>query len=71
MFVPVLKSWLKKWTTSIKPYSETTPDWIIKSWEKKPVSPIVNPNSDLEVNKNFFISVPYVPGFNEEFRRFF
>ena len=42
---------------------------MIKESEKKPVSPIVNPDTGLEVKKNIFISVSYVPRLSEEFRR--
>ena len=33
------------------------PDWIIKESEKKPATPMTNPDIGLEVKKNFFISV--------------
>ena len=39
--------------------------------EKKPPSPFINPEISLEVKKNILISVPYVPGLSEEFRRMF
>ena len=45
------------------------PDWISKESEKKPVAPPVNPDTGIEVKKNIFISVAYVPGLSEEFRR--
>ena len=32
---------------------------------------ILNPDTALEVKKNVFISVPYVPGLSEKFRRIF
>ena len=38
------------------------PYWIIKESEKKPESPITNSDTGLEVKKNVYISVPYVPG---------
>ena len=47
------------------------PDWMIKETEKKPATAIINPGTGLEVKKNVFISVPYVPGLSEEFRRKF
>ena len=45
-------------------------DWIIKNTEKKPTT-TKNHDTGLEVNKNIFISVPYVHGCSEEFRRIF
>ena len=42
---------------------------MIKGSEKKLVTPIINPGMGLEVKKNVFIPVPYVPGLTEEFRR--
>ena len=47
------------------------PDWIIKNLEKKTKTPTVSPDTGTEVNKNNFISVPYVLDLNEEFRRIF
>ena len=47
------------------------PDWILKDLEKKPTTPIVNPDTGLEINKNIFMSVPYIPGLSVEFRRIF
>ena len=47
------------------------PDWIIKKPEKKPQTPIINPETGLEVQKKKLISVSYVPGLGEEFRRTF
>ena len=44
---------------------------MIKESEKKPATPIINPDIPLEVKKNVFISVPYVPGLSEQFRRIF
>ena len=42
---------------------------MIKETEKKPTTPILNPDTSLEVKKNVFISV--LPGLSEEFRRTF
>ena len=42
---------------------------MIKESEKKPATPITNPDTSLEVKKSAFISVPYVPGLSEDFRR--
>ena len=39
--------------------------------KRKPTTPIVNPDTGLEMKKNIFISVPHVPGLSKEFRRFF
>ena len=47
------------------------PDWMIKESGKKPVTPIINPDTGLEVKKNIFTSVHYIPGSSEEFRRIF
>ena len=43
------------------------PDRIIKIPEQKQTTP--DPDTGLEVNKNIFISVSYVPGLGEEFWR--
>ena len=45
-----------------------SPDWMTEETEKKPGIPIMNPDIALKVNKNAFISVPYVPGLSEDFR---
>ena len=37
---------------------------------KKPLTPIINPETGLEEKKNILISVPYVAGLSEEFRIF-
>ena len=42
-------------------------EWGIKSLERKPTTSTKNSDTGLEVNKNIFISVPYVPGLSEEF----
>ena len=41
---------------------------MIKEPEEEPPTPIINPDTDLEVKKRFFISVPYDPGLSEEYR---
>ena len=38
------------------------PYWIIKEPEKRPASPIINPDTGLEVKKNVSISVLNIPG---------
>ena len=38
------------------------PDWKIKETEKNPATPIINPDGSLEVKKDVFISIPYLPG---------
>ena len=38
------------------------PNWKIMETEKKPATPIINPDISLKVRKNIFISIPYVPG---------
>ena len=59
MFVPLLKILAK-----VVEYLHTVllknnyPDWIIKDLEKKPTTLTVNLDTGLEVNQNFFISVP-------------
>ena len=45
------------------------PDWVIKEFEKKQITPIIN--SDIGLEKNIFISVLYIPGLSGEFRRIF
>ena len=52
-------------------FKNSYPDWIIKYPGKKQTTPPQNHDTGLEVNKNIFISVPYVPGLCEEFRRIF
>ena len=37
------------------------PNWMDKESKKKPATPIINPDTGLEVKKKFLISVPYVP----------
>ena len=72
MFVPLLKYWLTKWTTSPDFFLKNNcPDWFIKDLEKKSTTLTVNPDICLKVNKNIFIPVPYVPGLSENFRRIF
>ena len=44
---------------------------MIKEPENKPLTPIMNPDTGLEVIINVFISVSYVPGLSEEFRGIF
>ena len=44
---------------------------MIKESENKLATATVNPDTDLEIMKNGFISVPYVPSLSEEFRRIF
>ena len=41
-----------------------------KTW-KETTDSIINPDTALEVEKNVFIPVPYVPGLSEEFRSIF
>ena len=42
---------------------------MIKELVKKPTTHIINMDAGLEVNKNVFISVPYVPDLSAEFRK--
>ena len=42
---------------------------MIKESEMKPATPIINPGTGLEVKKNVFLYVVYVPGLSEEFER--
>ena len=44
---------------------------MLKEPEKEPSTPIINQDTSLEVEKNVFTSIPYVPGLTEEFRRIF
>ena len=44
---------------------------MIKEHKKKAATPIINPDTDLEVKKKVFMSVPYVPGLSEEFEESF
>ena len=44
---------------------------MIKESEKKPATPMINPDTGLEVKSNIFISVHYVQGIIEELRRIF
>ena len=70
MFVPLLKSWLKM-DYLHRVLKNTYPDWMIKESEKKLATPIINQDIGLEIKKNIFISVPFVPGLSEECRRIF
>ena len=70
MFVPSLKSWLKKWTTSTEYYSKQLFSLDHQNSRKKTI-PTKNPDTGLEVNRNIFISVPYVSGLSEELRKMF
>ena len=47
------------------------PNLMIKESENKPTTPIINPDTGLKGKQNVIISVPYVPGLSEEFRRMF
>ena len=42
---------------------------MITEPEMKPLTPFMNHDTGLEAKNNVFISVPYIPGFSEEFRR--
>ena len=44
---------------------------MLKDPEKKPPTSIINPDTGIQVKKNLVISVSYVSGFSEEFRRIF
>ena len=47
------------------------PEWLIKEPEKKPSTPIINPETGLKISNRVLIYVPYVPCLSEEFRRIF
>ena len=47
------------------------PDWIIKETRKKQATPIINPDTGLEVEKNVFFSILYVSSLSEEFIKIF
>ena len=44
---------------------------MIKESEEKQATPIINPDAGLDIKKNVFISVPFVPCLSEEFRSIF
>ena len=44
---------------------------MMKEQERKPSSPILNPETGLETRKKVFISVPYIHGLSEMFRRIY
>ena len=44
---------------------------MTKNPKMKPITPIVNPDTGLAVNKNIFISISYVHGPCEGFQRIF
>ena len=46
-------------------------DWMIYKIKKEPSTPMINPDTGLEVKKNVFISAPYFPDLSEKFRRIF
>ena len=37
-------------------------EWMIKEPKRKPSTPIINPENNLEIKNSVFISVIYVPG---------
>ena len=44
---------------------------MIMELKKKPSTPIINPETGLEIKKGMFISTNYIPGLSEELRRIF
>ena len=46
------------------------PQWLIDKWGKSDQSgPLIHPDTGHEIKKQFFVSIPYFPGFSESFKR--
>ena len=48
------------------------PQWIINQWGKlDKQDPLIHPETGNEINKCFYISVPYFPGLSESYKKIF
>ena len=48
------------------------PQWIINKWGRSDKQdPIIHPETEFEIKKCFFISVPYFPGLSESYKKIF
>ena len=48
------------------------PQWMINQWGKlEKQDPLIHPETGNEIQKRFYISVPYFPGLSESFKKIF
>ena len=48
------------------------PQWMIDKWGKSDKSdPLIHPETGVEIQKHFYISVPYIPGLSESYKKIF
>ena len=48
------------------------PQWMIDKWGKSDKhDPIIHPETGVEIQKHFYISVPYFPGLSELYKKIF
>ena len=48
------------------------PQWLIDKWGKsEKTDPLIHPDTGNEIEKQFFVSVPYFPGLSESFKKVF
>ena len=48
------------------------PQWLIDKWGKSDKhDPIIHPETGVEIQKCFYISVPYFPGLSESYKKIF
>ena len=48
------------------------PQWLINKWGKSDKQdPIIHPETGVEIQKRFYISVPYFPGLSESYKKIF
>ena len=48
------------------------PQWLINKWGKSDKhNPIIHPETGVEIQKCFYISVPYYPGLSESYKKIF
>ena len=48
------------------------PQWMIDKWGKSDKNdPIIHPETGVEIQKHFYISVPYFPGLSESYKKIF
>ena len=48
------------------------PQWLINKWGKSDKQdPIIHPETGVEIQKCFYISVPYFPGLSESYKKIF
>ena len=48
------------------------PQWMIDKWGKSDKhDPLIHPETGVEIQKHFYISVPYFPGLSESYKKIF